>query len=149
MNSVFSKAFLKSLFIKQNNWHRHGVFVHTLKVCYHVCAQGNWRFLPAAILHDIGKPFTASQDKPEDILNNEYSFRNHEEISYQIIKNWWFVSDYTKQLVRYHYLIRDMEKSSKRDPKRYSRLQRSWNKLSDEFKQDLCSFMVADDKGKQ
>ena len=63
----------------------------------------------AGLLHDIGKPIIAYQDK-EDKITNEYSFHNHEELSYQIIKN-WKVSSYTKQLVRYHYLIRGMSKA--------------------------------------
>lgn len=52
-----------------------------------------------------------SHHKPEDIINNKYSFTDHEEISYQMIKDWPFISDYTKNLVRYHYLIRRISKA--------------------------------------
>jgi hypothetical protein len=149
MNKIFSKAFLRSLFLKQNGYHKHGVFVHTLKVIFHLTVAKQWKMIPAAILHDIGKPFTAKQDKPEDVANDEYSFKNHEEISYQLIKNWWFISDYTKQLVRYHYLIRDINKSKERDEKRYKRLVKIWDKLSPEFISDLQIFLDADDKGKK
>jgi len=56
--------------------------------------------LLAGLLHDIGKPVVAYQ-KEEDIALGEYSFTDHEEMSYLIIKDWKFVSDYTKKLVRY------------------------------------------------
>jgi predicted HD phosphohydrolase len=104
--------------------------------------------IAAGLLHDIGKPFTADQSKDDDVLNDTYSFKNHEEISFQIIKNWWFVSDYTKNLVRYHYLIRDMSKSKINDLKRYNRLKKVWDKLPDEFKADLNIFLICDDLGK-
>ena len=41
---------------------------------------------------------------------NEHRFTDHEEKSYEVIKNWIIVSDYTKQLVRYHYLVRDIKR---------------------------------------
>jgi hypothetical protein len=52
-------------------------------------------------------------------------------------------------LVRYHYLIRDINKSKERDEKRYKRLVKIWDKLSPEFISDLQIFLDADDKGKK
>lgn len=61
----------------------------------------------------FSKPLVAYQ-KDEDKEFGKYSFTDHEERSYQLIKNWFFVSEYTKRIVRYHYLIRDIEKSKKK-----------------------------------
>jgi len=150
-NSFISKAFWKSLLFTQNKWHQHGVFIHTLRVAYNVIEAGEFRFLAAALLHDIGKPFSAFKKDDEDIEFNEYSFTDHEERSYQIIKNWYLISSYTKKIVRYHYLIRDLVKSKKEDPKRYERKKKIWDKLSDELKNDLAIFLIYDDiaKGKK
>ena len=104
--------------------------------------------VPAALLHDIGKPFTAYRKDAEDREYGEYSFTDHEEMSYQIIKNWPFLSDYTKNLVRYHYLIRDLEKSKKEDLPRYAKKYAIWEKLDQDFKEDLARFMMYDDAGK-
>lgn len=102
-------------------------------------------------MHDFGKPFTAKPDE-KDIArgNGELSFTNHEEISYQIIKNWSFVSDYSKQIVRYHYLIRGMSKAQQKGQlQKYKRLERIWNGLSEEIKKDLAIFFKADDLAKK
>jgi hypothetical protein len=147
-NSIFSKPFLKSLFFVQNKWHQHGVLLHTLRVVYHVLKSGHYRFLPASFLHDIGKPFTAYVKDDEDREFGEYSFTDHEERSYQIIKNWPFVSEYTKDIVRYHYLIRDIKKSKKEDLSRYAQKIEIWDSLSDDLKRDLEIFLVCDDLGK-
>ncbi|SFV66392.1 hypothetical protein MNB_SM-4-1334 [hydrothermal vent metagenome] len=45
----------------------------------------------AGLLHDVGKPFTAFKKDEEDYDFNEWSFTDHEERSYQIIKNWPFI----------------------------------------------------------
>ncbi len=148
LNKICSKPFLVSAFAKQNQYHRHGVIVHTLKVVYQLIKNKHYALVPAGILHDIGKPFTAKQDKQEDIDGGWYSFKNHEEMSWFIIRNWPFVSDYTKDIVRYHYLIRDISKSAVRDPKRHKRLKKRWDGLSEDMKKDLRDFLVCDDMGK-
>lgn len=104
--------------------------------------------LLAAFLHDIGKPFIAYQNS-EDKATNEYSFTNHEEISYQIIKN-WKISDYTKKLVRYHYLIRGMKKAQKRDQwSKYLRMKKRFDSLDSKFVEELKIFMKFDDLAKK
>ena len=103
--------------------------------------------LPAAFLHDIGKPYIAFQDE-KDKLTKEYSFHNHEEMSYHIIKN-WKVSEYTKKLVRYHYLIRGMQKGQEKNHiQRYNRMKRAFDKLDENFIEELKLFMKFDDMGK-
>jgi len=138
-----------TLFWKQNKWHKHGVLVHTLKVAYHVIASKNYKMIPAAFLHDIGKPGVSYQDE-EDIELNTYSFTDHEERSYQLIKNFSFISDYTKNLVRYHYLIRDMSNCKRKGMfERYAQKKDAWDSLTPEFQKDLEIFIKLDDKGKQ
>ncbi len=147
-NSIFSIPFWRSLLFRQNKYHQHGVLVHTLRVVWNVIKAGEWKMLPAALLHDIGKPFVAYEKDEEDREYGEYSFTDHEEMSYQIIKNWPYLSDYTKNLVRYHYLIRDLEKSKKEDLPRYAKKYEIWEKLDDDFKKDIERFMAYDDAGK-
>ncbi|MCD6172702.1 MAG: HD domain-containing protein [Sulfurimonas sp.] len=147
-NNFFSKPYLKSLFFVQNKWHQHGVLFHTLRVVYYTLKSCEFRMLGAAFLHDIGKPSTAFVKDAEDMEFNEYSFTDHEERSYQIIKNWFFISDYTKELVRYHYLIRDIQKSYKEDKPRYYLKKEIWDSLSDEMHKDLEIFLKFDDLGK-
>jgi len=147
-NNIFSKPFLESLFFTQNKWHQHGVFLHTLRVTYYAIKGSGFKFLAAGLLHDVGKPFTAFVKDEEDIEFGEYSFTDHEERSYQIIKDWFFVSEYTKTIVRYHYLIRDIKKSKTEEPARYERKKAIWDTLSDDLKEDLASFLLYDDKGK-
>ena len=147
-NSPFSKPFLKSLFFTQNKWHQHGVFLHTLRVTYYVLKAGEFKLLGAGILHDVGKPFSAFKKDEEDFEYNEYSFTDHEERSYQIIKNWFFVSEYTKKIVRYHYLIRDIKKSKKENLERYTQKQPIWDSLDEVTKDDLTRFLKYDDLGK-
>ncbi len=146
-NILFTKPFFKTLFWKQNKHHRHGVFLHTMRVAYYALINGDLKMLPAAFLHDVGKPLVAYQ-KEEDIALNEYSFTDHEEKSYEVIKNWSFVSDYTKLLVRYHYLIRDMSKHQVKDPKRYEEKYEIWKDLTPGMQQDLSTFLKYDDLGK-
>ncbi len=147
-NKIFSKPFLDSLFFTQNKWHQHGVLLHTLKVVYYTLKHGNFKMLAAALLHDIGKPFVAFKKDEEDREFDEWSFTDHEEKSYQIIKNWPFISDYTKDLVRYHYLIRDLKKSKKEDLERYAQKKPIWDALDDDLKKDLELFLHYDDLGK-
>ncbi len=146
-NTIFSKPFLKTLFWKQNAHHRHGVLVHTLRVTYYAFRDKNYRMIPAALLHDIGKPVVAYQ-KEEDIPVGEYSFTDHEEKSFEMIKEWRFVSDYTKTIVRYHYLIRDRYKHKTKDPVRYAEKTETWERLSSEIQDDLERFLKYDDLGK-
>ncbi|MDB2405535.1 HD domain-containing protein [Arcobacteraceae bacterium] len=147
-NSIFSKIFWITLLFKQNKWHKYGVLLHTLKVVYGVIKAKDYRFLAAALFHDIGKPSVAYQDE-EDIHTGEYSFTDHEEKSYQIVKNWSFLSDWTKEIIRYHYIIRDIQ-NSKRKGKfaRLVRLEEAYSKLDDEFIKDLEIFLKYDDYGK-
>ena len=147
-NSIFSKPFLVSLFLKQNEWHQHGVFAHTLRVTYYVLKARDFKFFASALLHDVGKPFVAYKKDEEDFEFDEYSFTDHEERSYQIIKNWFFVSEYTKKIVRYHYLIRDIKKSKKEVLERYTLKSNIWNSLEDDIKEDLARFLIYDDLGK-
>jgi len=147
-NPIFSKPFLKSLFFTQNKWHQHGVFVHTLRVTYYCLKGGDYRFFATGLLHDIGKPFSAFVKDEEDKEFNEYSFTDHEEKSYQIIKNWPFISEYTKKLVRYHYLIRDIKKSKYEDLSRYAVKKPIWDSLEPSLQEDLRQFLIYDDLGK-
>jgi len=147
-NKFFSKPNLMSLLFVQNKWHQHGVLIHTLRVTYYALKAGEYKFFAAALLHDIGKPSTAYQKDAEDREFGEYSFTDHEERSYQIIKNWSFISEYTKEIVRYHYLIRDIKKSKKEDLIRYAKKQSIWDSLDDSMKDDLYRFIKYDDLGK-
>ncbi|WP_187759773.1 HD domain-containing protein [Thiospirochaeta perfilievii] len=106
----------KTLLIKQNKHHRYGVLGHTLKVIFGAIKDKKYKFIVAGLLHDIGKPTVAFQ-KPEDIILGEYSFTDHEEVSYQMIKNWKFINNWTKNIVRYHYTIRDIEKCRRKGDK--------------------------------
>lgn len=140
--------FLITLFIKQNKWHKHSVLGHTIKVLYYVIKDREFKFIIPALLHDIGKPLVAYQDE-EDKLIGTYSFTDHEEKSYQIIKNWLFLSEWCKNVVRYHYLIRDIKNSLKKNNvKRYNEKLNIWNNLSKDMQEDLEKFMIYDDLGK-
>jgi CRISPR/Cas system-associated endonuclease Cas3-HD len=113
-----------------------------------VLQNKDYKFIVPAIFHDIGKPFSAYQ-KPEDILTKEYSFTDHEEVSYQIIKNWFFLSDWTKDIVRYHYIIRDIKKcKQKNDLVSLKEKEAIFNTFSDEFVKELEVFLIYDDCGK-
>ena len=146
-NAVISKPFITTFFWKQNKHHKHGVFIHTLRVAYHILKGKDYKMFVAALLHDIGKPVVAYQ-KPEDVWSGEYSFTDHEEKSYEIIKDWKFVSEYTKTIVRYHYLIRDRDKHKRKDPIRHAEKTEIWNSLSSEIQHDLKRFLKYDDLGK-
>jgi len=146
-NNIISKPFFKTLFWKQNGHHQHGVLMHTLRVVYHTLRNKDYKMLTAAFLHDIGKPVVAYQ-KDEDIPLGEYSFTDHEEKSYEMIKDWKFVSDYTKTIVRYHYLIRDRHKHKTKDPVRYAKKTEIWESLTCETQYDLKQFLKYDDLGK-
>ena len=147
-NNIISKIFWITLLFRQNKWHRYGVLLHTLKVVFAVIKSGDYRFFGTALFHDVGKPFVAYQDE-EDVLVNEYSFTDHEEKSYQIVKNWFFLSPWTKDMIRYHYIIRDMKNSKKKGNfKRFVRLEEAWKTFDDEFIKDLEQFLIYDDYGK-
>ena len=141
------KFFWITLLFVQNNYHRYGVLLHTLKVVYGVCKDKNYRFLAAALLHDIGKPFVAYQ-KSSDKIDGIYSFTSHEEKSYQIIKNWPFVSDWTKQIVRYHFLILDMQRKKNNNINKFKELEEKWVKFTLTFQEDLKTFLKYDNFGK-
>ena len=144
---IFRKEFFITLFIKQNNYHRYGVLGHTLSLVYHALKSKRYDMICAGLLHDIGKPIIAYQDE-KDKTTGEYSFHNHEEISYQIIKN-WKISVFTKKLVRYHYLIRGMQKAKeKNDIGKYNRMKRYYEKLDEDFIKELKVFMKFDDLAK-
>ena len=142
------KAILFTAFWKQNGWHQHGVIVHSLRVTYNIIKHKEYKMIPAGLLHDIGKPLVAYQ-KSKDIERKEYSFTDHEEKSYEIIKNWPFISDYTKKLVRYHYLIRDIHLSYVKGLEdRFYEKSVIYNSLTKEMKADLKKFLKYDDLGK-
>jgi len=147
-NRFFSVPFLRSLFFMQNKWHQHGILVHTLRVTYYTLKAGQFRMFMAALLHDVGKPFTAFVKDEEDEIYGEYSFTDHEERSYQIIKNWPCISEYTKNLVRYHYLIRDIKKSATENPPRYAEKTKIWDSLDENMHEELRIFLEFDDLGK-
>lgn len=148
MKRIFRKIFFITLFLKQNKHHRYGVLFHTLAVCIHLLKFKRYNMLLAGLLHDIGKPIIAFQEE-KDIIDKEYSFHNHEEISYHIIKN-WYISDYTKQLVRYHYLIRGIQLAKKKGlMNKAKRLEKIFSKLDSQFIKDLEFFMICDDLGKK
>jgi len=147
-NRIFRKAFFITLFIKQNKWHRYSVLVHTLMLVYHAIRAKEYKMITAGFLHDIGKPILAYQGE-NDRLTGQYSFTNHEEISYQLIKKLPFISDYTKKLVRYHFLIRGMEISKRKGYEgRYRRMKRIYESLDKDFVEDLKLFMKFDDLAK-
>jgi predicted HD phosphohydrolase len=147
-NKPYSKIFLETLFIKQNKWHKYGVLLHTLKVFYAVLKAKDYKFIGAALFHDLGKPIVAYRDD-EDVITGEYSFTDHEEKSYQIVKNWFFLSEWTKLIIRYHYLIRDLKNSKRKgNHQRLARLEKSWETLDDKFIKDLHIFLAYDDYGK-
>ena len=144
---ILKKEFFITLFIKQNKWHKFGVLLHTLAVVFHTFKAKKYKMIPAAFFLDVGKPYVAFQDE-NDKITNEYSFHNHEEISYHIIKN-YRVCEYTKKLVRYHYLLRGMQKAlEKNHMARYSRMKRAYDRLDEDFIYDLKLFMKFDDLGK-
>lgn len=147
-NRFFSKPFLSSLLFVQNEYHQHGVFFHTLRVTYYALRGGDFRFFAAGLLHDIGKPSTAFKKDAEDYEFDEWSFTDHEERSYEIIREWPLVSEYTKKIVRYHYLIRDIKKSKSENPERYLKKKAIWESLDRGLQEDLALFLKYDDAGK-
>lgn len=148
MKRILRRDFFISLFWKQNDWHKHGVLVHTLRVVQECIKAKRYDFIPAAIFHDIGKPFVAYQDE-SDKLKGTYSFHNHEEISFQIIKRWPFLSDKTKSLVRYHYLLRAIMKTQEKGQVAKNVYYiKKLERQSDSFKQDLKIFQKIDDIAK-
>ena len=145
---IFRKEFFITLFIKQNKWHRYSVLVHTLMLVFHAIKAKKYKMITAGFLHDIGKPILAYQGE-NDKLTGQYSFTNHEEISYQLIKNIPFISKYTKELVRYHFLIRGMEISKRKGYEgRYRRMKRIYDGLDEAFVEELKLFMKFDDLAK-
>lgn len=149
MKRVLRKAFWVTLFWKQNNWHKHGVLVHTLRVAQECYKAKRYDLIIPALLHDVGKPYSAFQDE-KDLKLGTYSFTNHEEYSYVIIKNWKFISEKTKLIVRYHYLIRGEQKAREKGlinkANRYARIIK---RLDTELLQDIKDFQSLDDLGKK
>jgi len=154
MKTTFIQKLI-TIFWKQNSWHRHGVLIHTLKVTWWSIKDWSYKMIPAWLLHDIWKPSTSTRDDTKEL---SFSFHWHEEKSYQIIKNIPFISEYTKKLVRWHYLIRWISKAKEKslDSKRsdkdrkhwdseYIRQQEVWKKLDENFKKDLALFLKYDD----
>jgi hypothetical protein len=151
------RAFLITLFWKQNQWHKYSVLRHTFSVVYSCVKLKQYNLIIPALLHDIGKPFVAFQDE-DDIIENigSYSFTNHEEKSYQIIKNWKLISEETKLLVRYHYLITGMLVSLRKflktkDVKHlddYTSRKLIWNNLNYIMQDKLMYLKFSDDEGK-
>ena len=147
-NRIFRKEFFITLFIKQNKWHRYSVLMHTFMVVYHAVKAKEYKMITAGFLHDVGKPILAYQGE-NDRLTGQYSFTNHEEISYQLIKKLPFISDYTKKLVRYHFLIRGMEISLRKNYEgKYRRMRRIYESLDESFVNDLKLFIKFDDLAK-
>ena len=104
--------------------------------------------ITAGLLHDIGKPVLAYQGE-NDRLTGQYSFTNHEEVGYQMIKNVPFISDYTKNLVRYHFLIRGMDIAQRKGYEgRYRRMKRIYDSLDESFVENLKLFLEFDDLAK-
>lgn len=148
MKRVLRKAFFNTLFIKQNKWHKHGVLVHTLRLVQECIKAKRYDFILAGLLHDIAKPFCAFQDD-NDKKTNQYSFHNHEELGYHIIKNWSFISDRTKILVRYHYLLRGYQKSLEKGlDNKARRYKRIIDKLDKNILNDIKAFQKLDDIAK-
>ena len=147
MNFKRLKTILITTFWHQNSHHAHGIFFHTVRVTWEVIKARQWRMIPCGLIHDFGKPGSAHQ-KPEDLIDNSFSFTDHEELSFEIIKNWPFISDYTKRLVRYHYLIRRMSKAKKKGLAEYDTLKATYDGFTEDFKKDLSIFLRCDDLGK-
>lgn len=148
MKRYKKKAFWATLFIKQNRWHKHSVLIHTLKVTYQLIKHKRYDMVAAGLLHDVAKPLSAHQNG-KDLRTGEYSFTNHEAMGYHVIKN-WPISERTKILVRYHYLIRGMSKAKERNqPGKYARQKRIWDNLDEQMKDDLRVFLKCDDLGKK
>ena len=121
---------------------------HTLMLVYHAIKAKEYKMITAGFLHDIGKPILAYQGE-NDKLTGQYSFTNHEEVSYQLIKKIPFISDYTKKLVRYHFLIRGMEISKRKGYEgKYRRMRRIYDGLDEKFVKDLKIFIAFDDRAK-
>ncbi len=133
-NKIYSKPFWISLLWKQNEYHKHGVLVHTLKVLFCILKNKDYKFIATAIFHDIGKPFVAYQ-KLEDIQTKEYSFTDHEE--------------WTKNMIRYHYILRDISKCKKENMQgRLKEKEAIFTTFDKDFINDLKTFLKYDDCGK-
>lgn len=79
-----------------------------------------------------------------------------------MIKNIPFISDYTKNIVRYHYLIRRIKKDENKlkkgqksangdiiDLETVNKMKNIYDSFTPEFKKDLKIFMMIDDKAKK
>lgn len=79
-----------------------------------------------------------------------------------MIKNIPFISDYTKNIVRYHYLIRRIKKDENKlkkgqnsangdiiDLQTVNKMKNVYESFTPEFKKDLKIFMMIDDKAKK
>lgn len=54
-NTLYTKPFFMTLLWKQNKYYKHGVFLHTMRVAWYALKYGEYKMIPAAFLHDIGK----------------------------------------------------------------------------------------------
>jgi len=86
--------------------------------------------------------------KARRCVKNEYSFINHEEVGYRIVAKWPFLSGYTKLLVHWHYLLRDIEKHRTKNPYRAPVKARKLACLSPGIQEALRTFLLYDDKAK-
>ena len=53
-NTLFTKSFFKTLLWKQNKYHRHGVFLHTMRVVYYALINGDLKMLLNIIIPGNG-----------------------------------------------------------------------------------------------
>jgi hypothetical protein len=140
LKNLFTKKFWHTLLFKQNNQYPYGIIIYNIKTLWNILKNKDYRFIPVALLHTIGKPFAAYQTQ-KDIINKEYSFTDHEEVSYQIIQNYSFINQWTKDMVRYHNLLNiintNEQNNASHKNQHYKKIH--WE-LDDSFIDDLKQF---------
>jgi tRNA nucleotidyltransferase (CCA-adding enzyme) len=125
---VLRKArYLKAVFpemqkmpgVMQGGLHRYDVWNHSIMTC-DFCG-GGWPVRLAALLHDVGKPFTAAEEKPEAGAEGSaegkggdgprMTFYRHEEVGAEIVERWMermkFSNDDARRVVRLirHHMV--------------------------------------------